>query len=96
MLANVFFHGYEYFSDDNIHTFVLKEEYQSYGNKYIYIFIAVLLKQLKLKYSYGRQVRLRRLENEKIRLPINSNKNINWQFMENYIKSLPYSSNLKT
>ena len=95
MLSNVFFHGYEYFSDDNIHTFILKNRYSSYENNYIYIFIAILLRKLKIKYNYGRQVRLKRLERERIRLPIGNNKNIDWQFMKNYIQSLPYSSNLE-
>jgi hypothetical protein len=27
MLSNVFYHGYEYFADDNIHTLALQEKY---------------------------------------------------------------------
>ena len=30
-----------------------------------------------------------------IMLPVDYNDNPDWQFMENYIKSLPYSNNLK-
>ncbi len=46
------------------------------------------------KYTYGRAVVKNRLENEKIKLPVDKNGNPDWQFMEDYIKSLPYSSSL--
>ncbi len=94
MLSNVFYHSYNYFSDDNIHTLVLKEKYKKYENKYTLIFIATILQNISLRYNYGRQVRLKRLQNETIALPLNKNNEIDWQFMEDNIKSLPYSSNL--
>ena len=31
-----------------------------------------------------------------IQLPVDENDNPDWQFMEDYIKSLPYSKNLET
>lgn len=94
MLCNVFYHNYEYFSDDNIHTLIFTDTYKDNDNIYICIFIATLLKKLIIKFAYGRQVRLKRLEGEKILLPVNSNNNIDWEYMEKYIKSLSYSSNL--
>jgi len=94
MLSNVFYHDYNYFSDDNIHTLVLKQKYKKYENKYILIFIATILQNISLRYNYGRQVRLKRLQNETIALPIDKNGEIDWDFMENYIQSLAYSSNL--
>jgi len=47
------------------------------------------------KFGYGRGLVKSRLENLNIKLPIDKNKVPNWQFMEKYIKTLPYSSNLK-
>ena len=95
MLCNVYYHRYDYFSDDNIHTLLFKEGMQKYNNPYVCLFIVARLKKLKLqKYNYGRQVRLMRLREEVIYLPIASNKEPDWQFMEFYIKSLPYSYNL--
>jgi len=94
MLSNVFYHSYNYFSDDNIHTLVLKEKYKKYENKYTLIFIATILQNISLRYNYGRQVRLKRLQNETIALPVNKNNEIDWQFMEDYIKTLPYSNNI--
>jgi hypothetical protein len=95
MLSNVFYHQYTYFSDDNIHTLILKDKYKKYNNQYVLLFIAALLQNISIRYNYGRQVRLKRLENETIALPINQNGTIDWQFMEDYIKTLPYSINLK-
>lgn len=48
----------------------------------------------KYKYAYGRQYRQKTLLKHKIKLPVDSKGDPDWQFMENYIKSLPYSSNL--
>jgi len=91
MFFNVFYHGYKYFSDDNIHTLIpINFEL----NKYSSLFVVTILSKLKYKYAYGRQVRLMRLPLEKIKLPITMNGNPDWQFMENYIKSLPYSAAL--
>lgn len=89
MFFNVFYHDYKYFSDDNIHTLVpINFEL----NKYSSLFLITVLIKLKYKYTYGRQVRLMRLPSEKIKLPADKNGNPNWQFMEDYIKSLPYSA----
>lgn len=85
MFFNVFYHDYKYFSDDNIHTlipigFVL--------NRFSSLFLVTILNKLKYKYAYGRQVRLLRLPFEKIKLPVDKKGAPDWQFMEDYIKSL--------
>lgn len=91
MFFNVFYHDYNYFSDDNIHTLIpIKFEL----NKYNSLFLVTILSKLKYKYAYGRQLRLMRLSFEKIKLPIDKNGAPDWQFMEDYIKSLPYSAGL--
>ena len=95
MLSNVFYHGYNYFSDDNIHTLILKDKYKNFDNQYISLFIATLLQNIKIRYNYGRQVRLKRLEKETVALPVDDKNNIDWKFIEEYIKSLAYSSNLQ-
>lgn len=95
MLSNVFYHGYNYFSDDNIHTLILKDKYKNFDNQYISLFIATLLQNIEIRYNYGRQVRLKRLEKETVALPVDDKNNIDWKFIEEYIKSLAYSSNLQ-
>lgn len=91
MFFNVFYHSYEYFSDDNVHTLIPKNISL---NTYACLFLATILKELQYKYNFGRQVRLQRLDFDEIELPVDKKGNPDWKFMENYIKSLPYSSNL--
>jgi ribosomal protein L30E len=94
MFANVFYHKYQYFSDDNIHTLIFDSELNIELNECICLFLMTILKKISIKYGFGRQVRLHRLNNEIISLPIDKNNQPNWRFMEDYIKSLPYSKSL--
>jgi len=92
MFGNVFYHNYKYFSDDNIHTLILKENITL--SSYTQMFLVSVLKKLSSKYGFGRQVRLNRLEKEIIKLPIIKKDTPDWNFMDRYIKSIPYSSNI--
>lgn len=65
-------------------------------NAYIGLFLVPILNLEKVRYSYGRVVDSNRLENTSIKLPSTAQGHPDWQFMENYIKSLPYSKNLET
>jgi len=96
MFCNVFFQEFDYFSDDNIHTLLFKNKnYEKYyENKYVNIFLVSILKELSRKYDYGRQVRLKRFEEEFISLPITKKEAPDFEYMENYIKSLNYSQSL--
>ena len=46
------------------------------------------------KYQYGRQYRQKNFRKHKIKLPATNNGTPDWQFMEKYIKSLPYSKSI--
>lgn len=63
-------------------------------NKYIALFLCTIFKKSSSKFSYGRFLSGKNILKEKIMLPIDKNSKPDWQFMENYIKSLPYSANL--
>ncbi|WP_270851284.1 restriction endonuclease subunit S [Clostridium tertium] len=69
---------------------VLEPKYKF--NKYIGIFIKVVLEQNRYRYNYGRQIQLNAAKNVKIKLPVNTDGTPDWDFMEEYIKILPYSS----
>ena len=84
------YRGYDFCCDDNI--LVLIPKYSL--SKYVMMFIVTLINQDQYKYAYGRQYRQKTLFKHKIKLPVDSNGNPDWQFMEDYIKSLPYSANL--
>ena len=55
------------------------------------MFLITILNEIDYKYSYGRARTKQRIENEEILLPQNKKGNVDWEYMENYIKSLPYA-----
>ena len=64
-------------------------------NVYIGLFIATIINKEHFRYSYGRKYNQDRIKNTKLLLPVirEGNETIpNFLFMENYIKSLKYSS----
>lgn len=64
-------------------------------NKYIAIFLVTLINKEQYRYSYGRKCSQIKLRNSKIKLPVTPSGEPNWQFMEDYIKSLPFSKNIE-
>ena len=86
-----FYHGYKYLvSSDNVRVFIPK----TIITKYSWIFLATLIEKEKYRYAYGRTFSTARMKSTKIKLPINSSGSPDWQWMEEYIKSLPYSASL--
>jgi len=64
-------------------------------NKYIGIFICTLINREEYRFSYGRAVYSTVAEKMKIKLPVTPSGTPDWKFMEDYIKSLPYSKNIE-
>jgi len=62
-------------------------------NKYIAMFLVAIINQEQYRYNYGRKCSQDRMEKGSIKLP-SKNGGPDWEFMENCIKSLQYSSNL--
>ena len=63
-------------------------------NPYIGLFLATVLNLEDYRYSYGRARIMSKLKEEVIKLPVDVNDNPDWQFMEDYIKALPYGDRL--
>lgn len=63
-------------------------------NNYIAMFLTTIINLERYRYNYGLKCSQTRIKNMKIKLPVDSSGNPDWQFMEDYIKSLPYSANL--
>ena len=60
-------------------------------NKYVAMFLTTIINLENYRYSYGRKFNQTKIKDTIIKLPVDSQGNPDWQFMENYIKSLPYS-----
>lgn len=64
-------------------------------NEYNGLFISTVLCQERPKYSFGRSWTGDRLKDTVIKLPVAFDGEPDWQFMEDYIKSLPYGDRLE-
>ena len=60
----------------------------------IAMFITTVIRQEKYRFSYGRKWHLERMAISTIGLPVDSNGKPDWNFMEEYINTLPFSSQL--
>ncbi len=68
-------------------------------NVFIALFLRTTINLERIRYGYGRKFAQMRIKNTRIKLPVKERKkeayDPDWQFMEDYIKALPYSSNLQ-
>lgn len=58
------------------------------------LFLCTVIRQEKYRFNYGRKWHLERMEQSVIKLPTDQAGQPDWDFMENYIKTLPFSSHL--
>jgi len=63
-------------------------------NPYRALFLTTLIRKEKYRFNYGRKWHLERMKKSKIKLPITSSGTLDWQFMEDFIKGLPYSKSI--
>ena len=63
-------------------------------NPFVALYLCVIIDLEKFRYGYGRVVSKDRLAETKLYLPIDNNNKPDWDYMEQYIKSLPYSCNI--
>jgi hypothetical protein len=59
------------------------------------LYICTIIRMEKYRFSYGRKWHLERMRDSMIKLPATKFGEPDWVYMENYIKSLPYSSQLQ-
>ncbi|MBQ9254345.1 MAG: restriction endonuclease subunit S [Bacteroidales bacterium] len=60
-------------------------------SSYICLFISTIIENETYRFNYGRKWGKGKMEIHKIKLPATQDGEPDWVFMENYIKSLPYS-----
>ena len=88
--ATCFYQEEDFITGD--HMVIVRAD--NWMNKYTGLFITALLQGEQYKYSYGRAFLMERIKETILMLPVNSHDNPDWQFMEDYIKSLPYGDRL--
>ncbi|EAK4448528.1 methyltransferase [Campylobacter upsaliensis] len=88
MFCNAFYQKDDFYAVSHGRVNILKPKFIL--NQYIAIFIITLIHQNKYRYSYGRALYSDEAKKMTIKLPINHKGELDFDFMENYIKSLPY------
>ena len=91
MFCNCFYRGYEFVCDDNI---LVLDPLFSGTNQFNMLFLATVINADKYRYAYGRQYRQKDFREHVVQLPAEENGEPDWKFMENYVKSLPYSDRI--
>ena len=86
-----FYQKDKFIGSDHVEILEVKDKYKKYINKYTVVYLQTLLNYYLDKYEYSRKRAQVRIKKEYINLPIDTNNDIDWNTMENYIKSLSYS-----
>lgn len=79
-----FYHPYKAVFSDDVKRIKWKDS--SHNNKYTLLFLSSMIGQQKCKFAYGYKFNAQRMKRQKILLPICSNGDIDWQFMEEYMR----------
>ena len=76
-VGTAFYHCYEFIASN--HVTALQSNRL---NKYSYLFVATMVSRLQEKYSFNREINDLRINKEKVLLPVDSDSQPDWQYME--------------
>ncbi|MBR2207469.1 MAG: hypothetical protein IJ859_01530 [Synergistaceae bacterium] len=88
-VLSTFLQNEDFYSGRDLYLLMDKENVSQYAK----LFFITVFEQNKIKYSYGRQAN-KTLPDILVKLPATSKGSPDWNFIENYIKSLPYSDRI--
>ena len=90
-VAEAFYQDKPFWALDSVNVL-----YPKFGlNPFIAMFLITLIRKERYRFNYGRKWHKDRMEKSIIFLPINKKGDPDWDFMENYMKSLKYSKELE-
>ena len=90
-VGSCFYQEYDFSASDHVEKLIPRSEK---FNKYNALFISTVINLEQIRYGYGRKFAQKRIKITKIKLPVDKNGDVDYEFMENYIKTMPYSSNI--
>lgn len=88
-VAEAYYQPIKYWALDSVNVLYPKFNL----NPFVGLFIVTIIKLEKYRFNYGRKWGKEKMEQSLIKLPV-KNDQPDFDFMENYIKSLPYSSSI--
>jgi hypothetical protein len=92
-IGEAFYQDEKVWVSDNANVFYLRNKEL---NVYLGIFLITILRLEQFRFSYGMTGKKERLRNFYIKLPVDKKCRPDWELMENYIQSLPYSDSLES
>jgi len=90
-VAEAFYQDREYWATDDVNVLYPKGFTLTPATA---MFVCTVIRLEKYRFNYGRKWHLDRMRESVIKLPVTVKGKPDWVFMENYIRSLPYSSQI--
>lgn len=91
-VCNAYYQPEKFTCSHDITAFYLKNQEL---NPFIAAFLCTVIMQEKYRWSYGRKPHdVKKFSKSIVKLPVDITGNPDWEFMENYIKNLPYGDRL--
>lgn len=91
-VAEAFFQSEPYWATDDVNVLYPKDFTLTAA---IALFLCTIIRQEKYRFNYGRKWHLDRMRESVIKLPATNEGAPDWSYMESYIKTLPYSSQVQ-
>lgn len=91
-VAEAFYQPVDYWATDDVNVLYPKGFTLTPATA---LFICTIIRMEKYRFNYGRKWHLERMREADIKLPVTATGAPDWGFMERYIQSLPYSSQLQ-
>lgn len=92
-VGEAFYQPDPYWSTDDVNALYLRPEYGELTPA-VGLFISTILRQEKYRFSYGRKWTLDNMNATSVQLPVTPDGKPDWQFMEDYMRLLPYGDRI--
>lgn len=87
-VGNAFYQDSEYFACDDVNVLVPR----SPMSRWTLLFVAAVIKHGRSRFTYGYKWTLARMKTTTVRLPLDAKGNPDWEYMESFMKGLPFSA----
>lgn len=91
-VGEAFYQSTPFWASDDVNVLYAKDFWTL--NQYIAMFIITVIRANKYRFSYGRKWTLEKMKETVLRLPSKKDGKPDFEYMEKYIKSLPYSDRI--
>lgn len=91
-VGEAFYQSESFWASDDVNVLYAKDFWKM--NRYIAMFLITVIKANKYRFGYGRKWTIEKMKETMIKLPSQADGTPDFIYMENYIKSLPYSDRI--